>query len=32
MISHRFPLCEVAEVFQAIASRAFPFRKIMLIP
>lgn len=32
MISHRFPLCEAAEVFQAIAGRAFRYRKIMLLP
>ena len=32
MISHRFPLCEAEEVFQGIAQRSFPYRKIMLIP
>lgn len=32
MITHRFPLCEVEDVFRGIASRAFPYRKIMLIP
>lgn len=32
MVSHRFPLCEVENVFRAIAERAFPYRKILLIP
>ena len=32
VISHRFPLSEVTEVFRGIADRAFPYRKIMLIP
>jgi L-iditol 2-dehydrogenase len=32
MITHRFPLCEVEEVFHGIAQRSFPYRKIMLIP
>jgi L-iditol 2-dehydrogenase len=32
IISHRFPLDAVTDVFQAIASRAFPYRKIMLVP
>lgn len=32
VISHRFPLCEVEDVFRGIANRSFPYRKIMLIP
>lgn len=32
MITHRFPLCQAEEVFQGIANRSFPYRKIMLIP
>lgn len=32
VISHRFPLSEVTEVFRGIADRSFPYRKIMLIP
>lgn len=32
MITHRFPLCEVEDVFKGIADRSFPYRKIMLIP
>ena len=32
MITHRFPLCEVEQVFRGIAQQAFPYRKIMLIP
>ncbi|HEX9018141.1 MAG TPA: galactitol-1-phosphate 5-dehydrogenase [Anaerolineaceae bacterium] len=32
MISHRYALDQVEEVFQGIASRAFPYRKIMLLP
>lgn len=32
MITHRFPLGQVEEVFRGIAQRSFPYRKIMLIP
>lgn len=32
MISHRFLLDEVEQVFRGIAERAFPYRKIMLVP
>jgi threonine dehydrogenase-like Zn-dependent dehydrogenase len=32
MITHRFPLCDVEEVFRGIAERSFAYRKIMLIP
>lgn len=32
MITHRFPLSDVETVFQGIADRSFPYRKIMLIP
>jgi L-iditol 2-dehydrogenase len=32
MITHRFPLCEVEEVFKGIADRTLVYRKIMLVP
>jgi L-iditol 2-dehydrogenase len=32
MISHRFPLCQAAEVFQGIADRSLTYRKIILVP
>lgn len=32
MITHRFPLCEVEEVFRGIANRSFDYRKILLVP
>jgi L-iditol 2-dehydrogenase len=32
MITQRFPLCEVEEVFKGIADRTLVYRKIMLVP
>ena len=32
MITHRFPLSEVEQVFRGIADRSLVYRKIMLIP
>jgi L-iditol 2-dehydrogenase len=32
MVTHRFPLCEGADVFRKIGERTLTYRKIMLIP
>jgi L-iditol 2-dehydrogenase len=32
MVSHRFPLSETPRVFEQMAARAFPYRKIILQP
>jgi L-iditol 2-dehydrogenase len=32
MITHRFPLCEVEDVFRGIADRSLVYRKILLVP